>query len=88
VAKKERKEPEVNVEAVPEEAAVIATVSAPRTWNGYVILECPESSCKYDTIYERELQEHVLKAHTPPPAPTPARLVTLVDRFGNEQREE
>jgi len=69
---------------IVEAPDAVAVVAKPRTWNGYPILECPE--CKYDTIYERELNEHVIKAHALPPVATPPRLVTLVDRFGNEQK--
>ena len=95
MGKSKKEETVENVEVTLDEPAevvvvevtdAVAVVAKPRTWNGYPILECPESSCKYDTIYERELNEHVDKAHSLPPVATPPRLLTLVDRFGNEQK--
>ena len=54
-----------------------------RTWHGMRVYDCP--NCKFDCLYENELQDHV-KAHLLPPGEA-SRAVVLTDRYGNEYKE-
>lgn len=51
-------------------------------WKGLPQWRC--ALCPWDTLVsEAEMRAHIAEVHLPPPEKPPARVLPLVDRFGN-----